>query len=432
MEGVKFSQFKETSDIYGDEMIPIVQEGENKKIQFRHLLKTGWYHAAMYGLSSLNKGAINSTILQEIIDSVSEKGGGIIYIPSGNYLFSANGTQKTGQHCIKMKSNVTIKGDGNTTVLLPQGNTPSGLDMFYFNDYTDADNPVYLENCKFLDFVIDGKYTGCDTYTSAGKGFMINLFKNCHWENVTVRNTDATGFGVDCPVDSSMVNCIAEGCGKKAGITDAGASGFGIGFGYAYNENLFIRGCKAINNKRFGFFFEHQRRFNAEKYTATNNFGFLISECTGIGNYHNFGGVQAINAQYKNCFSREAIQHGYMFENSDNCHALGCYSMMEKNTSFVILSSDADGGTQEVKDIAFNQCISKYTDYGAKVVQYGSTAQMTRNLIKDCFFDATITNAILTSGKMNDLILQGNVSTGAGNSLGATVTKLVNKYNSWN
>lgn len=121
-----------------------------------------------------------------------------------------------------------------------------------------------------------------------------------------------------------------------------------------------------------------------------------------------------------------------MFENSENCHAIGCYSSGETNTSFVIYSSNADGGTQEVKDISFQSCISKASKYGAKVVRDGSTAAMTRNCIKDCYFDSETTNNIVTSGSMDSLILHGNVATGSSNGLSATVTNLVNKNNSWN
>ena len=42
-------------------------------------------------------------------------------------------------------------------------------------------------------------------YNTAGKGFMINLYKNCDWENITVKNTYATGFGMDNPINSTII-----------------------------------------------------------------------------------------------------------------------------------------------------------------------------------------------------------------------------------
>ena len=154
-----------------------------------------------------------------------------MYIPAGEYEFAENGKQKIGSHCIKMRSGVSIVGDGEKTVLKPVGSSYYGMDMFYFNDYIDKGEALYLENCRFENFVIDGSETSCRVYTSAGKGFMFNLFKNCHFKNVTVKNTDATGFGVDCPVESTITGCTAIGCGKAATQENSGASGFGIGFG---------------------------------------------------------------------------------------------------------------------------------------------------------------------------------------------------------
>lgn len=434
MEGkIKFSEFPEAEEIYQDAIIPIVQKNANKKIYPSAILKMVNIHNGLYyGINPLNGGLQNSQNLQMLIDRLSIAGGGTIYLPSGQYRFSPNGDQAIGSHCIKMKSNVNIVGNGSSTVLMPEGTTQQGLDMFYFNDYGDTGSPAYLENCTFADFVIDASGTSTASYTSAGKGFMLNLIKNIHWENVTVKNTDATGFGVDCTINCSIMNCIAENCGKAAQTTDVGASGFGIGFGFSYDESILISGCMAKNCKKFGFFLEHQRRFSQDKYSATANKGFMVCNCFAVGNYYNFGGIQSINAMYRDCVGWNAIQHGYFFQNSENSNVMNSMSISDGNTSFVILGDYTDGGTQENKDIAFVGCISKLSDYGAKVVNSGSSASMTRNIIKDCFFNLSQTKSISTSGTMDSLVLQGNTANGADNSLGAAVSDLINKYNSWN
>lgn len=275
-------------------------------------------NATDHGLSVENSGQQNSKALQSLIDSLTGAGG-TIYIPAGEYVFAENGTQTIGSHCIKMRSNVSIIGDGEETVLKPVGESVYGLDMFYFNDYLDTGEAVYLENCEFRDFVIDGAGTSCETYTSAGKGFMFNLFRNCHWERVTVKNTDATGFGVDCPIDSSMTNCTAIGCGKAATEESGGASGFGIGYGYCAEECITITDCYAEDNKKFGFFFEHQGRFNDAMYTAQTAAGFQVAKCTAQGNLYNFGGICAENVSYIQCTSGEAIKQEVYFENCKNC-----------------------------------------------------------------------------------------------------------------
>jgi len=287
--------------------------------------KESRFYAADYGVLPANSGEDNSKNLQALIDRVSTEGG-IIYLPAGVYEFAENGQQTIGSHCIHMRSNVTILGDGDETVLKPVGNSQYGLDMFYYNAYLDTGKADYLENCTFQNFVIDGSETSCETYTSAGKGFMFNLFRNCHWLGVTVKNTDATGFGVDCPIDSSMKNCIAIGCGKAATENSTGASGFGIGFGYSNAESITISGCTATDNAKFGFFFEHQGRFDHQRYQANTSGEFLVTNCHASKNLYNFGGIVARNVLYDGCKSRDAIAVGFYFEDCRNCSRVNCES----------------------------------------------------------------------------------------------------------
>lgn len=276
-------------------------------------------NAADYGLSPDNSGEENSRILQSLVDNMSP---GTIYIPAGEYLFCETGRQTIGSHCIKMKSNVSIVGAGDSTILKPVGSSREGLDMFYFNDYLDVRSPNYLENCCFENFVIDAAGTTCESYSTAGKGFMLNLFKNCHWKNVVVKNTDATGFGVDCPIDSSIENCMALKCGKAAQTDSPGASGFGIGFGYSEDECIRIVNCTAFDNKKFGFFFEHQGIFKPDMYNSKESNGFYVESCYSQSNLYNFGGISAPNVVYLRCVSECAILKDFYFENSNNCKIL--------------------------------------------------------------------------------------------------------------
>ncbi len=283
-----------------------------------HTSKLNYLDATQYGVLPENSGKENSENLQKLIDELSETGGSI-YIPAGSYEFAQNGTQTIGAHCIKMSSHVSIIGDGEKTVLKPVGASQYGLDMFYFNDYLDTGEAVYLENCRFENFVIDASGTSCEIYTSAGKGFMFNLFRNCHWSGVTVMHTDATGFGVDCPINSSMIHCTAIGCGKAASDKDPGASGFGIGYGYASGESITIRDCVSENNKKYGFFFEHQGRFDENLYDLSNQGQFLVTGCRAEGNLYNFGGVCAENVSYSQCASGKAKKQEVYFDNCKNC-----------------------------------------------------------------------------------------------------------------
>ena len=292
---------------------------ENKKIVFNetggaYFLKAGTNEEDMQN---------NTKNLQMAVNAVSENGGGTVILPSGTYYFKYSDTEqqilngKSSEHyVIKCKNNVTIIGQGregqNATILKPYGDVEyGGIDMFFFNNYRfgiSENETLYLENAHFRNFAIDGENANGGYYNTSGKGFMINLFKNCTWNNILVQNTDATGFGMDCPIESSITNCIAINCGKKAQKTDGGASGFGIGTGYSNEEGIFVYNCEAYGNTKYGFFFEHQSRFRAEtsakRYDATESKnGFVVSNCIAGDNRFDFGGERAYDVTYENCTS---------------------------------------------------------------------------------------------------------------------------------
>ncbi|MBQ9745365.1 MAG: right-handed parallel beta-helix repeat-containing protein [Clostridia bacterium] len=322
-------------------------------------------NAAEHGLSAENTGELNSKALQAIIDEAAQSGK-TVYIPAGEYEFAANGKQTIGSHCIKMRSGVSIVGDGSKTVLKPVGRTRYGLDMFYFNDYLDKGEAIFLENCRFENFVIDGSGTSCEVYNSAGKGFMFNLFKNCHFKNVTVKNTDATGFGVDCPVRSTISGCTAIGCGKAATHESSGASGFGIGFGYCEEESIVISDCTALGNKKFGFFFEHQGRFSSlHRYNALPSENFTVKNCYAAENLFGFGGINTFSTVYENCVSEKSLRYGFFFEDSFGSGAVGCKSKNEKEACFAALQDLRDQDIPlKTEKIYFSACEGEGTPIG--------------------------------------------------------------------
>ena len=249
--------------------------------------------------------AANTAELQACVDKVHAAGGGIVLLPAGTFYFSTQGmnARKYEDYVCMPKDNVTVIGTGVATVLMPVGDTTGGLDMFYFNEYADSGfkNPAYLVNADFKYFVIDGALAHSARYTSAGKGFMINLFKDCDFDNIICKNTDGTGFGVDCPINCTITNCQAYGCGKAATTSSYGASGFGIGTGYSNDESIIIDNCYSEGNMKFGFFFEHQGRFNPTYYTAVKASGCVVSNCVAKNNYNDFGGELAVDLKYINC-----------------------------------------------------------------------------------------------------------------------------------
>ncbi|MGN1370811.1 MAG: bacterial Ig-like domain-containing protein [Candidatus Coprovivens sp.] len=281
----------------------------------------------------------NTKNLQKAIDKVSESGGGIVYLPAGTFYFAQGGTANHGNpgeaYAIRCRNNVHIKGVGTSgslmTILKPvySSSGKGSMDMFYFNNYADTNynndgsvttstkknvsyidmngnvqtlknQTVYLINADFSDFIIDGSSVKGGTYNTTGKGFMINLFKDCDWNNIIVKNVDATGFGVDCPINSTITNCQAINCGKAATTSQEGASGFGIGTGYSNDESIIISNSIANNNKKFGFFFEHQARFSPNYYLATSSNGFVVANSSAGGNTYDFGGLKPYNVTYEN------------------------------------------------------------------------------------------------------------------------------------
>lgn len=292
----------------------------------------------------------NSNVLQKAVDDVSNAGGGTITLPAGTYYFAPIGLHEGWEYyAIRCKNNVKIVGAGtdesnvnSSTILKPYSNN---LEIpFTMFDYTQGEEGVYLENADFENFVINGEEsTKSGSYSTQGKGFAFQYFKDCDWNNIVVKNTDSTGFGMDFPINSTVTNCVAIRCGKKASDTDVGASGFGIGTGYSEDESMKISNCIAIGNRKFGFFFEHQTRFGSSTFQAREAKGFIIENCVAKGNMYNFGGERAFDIIYKNCISENITNSDptplraqnetafYFGTNSRRTYLLNCKSEQRYN-----------------------------------------------------------------------------------------------------
>lgn len=389
----------------------------------------GLVNATERGVSPENTGEENSRALQALLDELTEAGG-TVYLPAGEYEFAENGRQTIGSHCIKMRSNIRIVGDGEATVLKPVGRTPQGLDMFYFNEYLDRGEAVYLENCSFEGFVIDASGTSCDTYTSAGKGFMFNLFRGCHWKNVTVKHTDGTGFGVDCPMDSTMQGCTAIGCGKAATEDSGGASGFGIGFGYREDESMSITDCESYGNRKFGFFFEHQGRFNGDMYAASVRGTFTVRNCRAGANLFGFGGICAVNTVYEQCVAENSSRYGFYFEDSSGCRVDACQSKNGGEAAFALIQKETDGWPR-VTDVTFSGCLGADSPIGVLLLCEDTADPMGDNRVENCRF-VGVEVAARTAGRMESLALTGNQADTRKTAFEADITDFRNSGNSWN
>lgn len=274
------------------------------------------FTAAKYALIPSKKDADSMTKnrerLQKVMNMVSEAGGGQIKLDAGDFYFNPDmkNTHKhefgnTLLHCLLVKNNVTFSGTRQNnmiaTWLYPVSNEASACDMFCEYDKVTV-------NADFKDFGIDGKYciNNDKDYLCRAKGFMIAPMEKCDWYNVIVMNTGGTGFGVDMPVNCTITNCTAIGCGKDCTASDStqsGASGFGIGYGtYSDKESITLKRCLSLNNRRYGVFFENQYRFTTNKGRLKVT-RLLAENCISAGNLYNYGGEYCFGAEYKGCQS---------------------------------------------------------------------------------------------------------------------------------
>ncbi|HBQ2909779.1 TPA: hypothetical protein L7V36_005097, partial [Klebsiella pneumoniae] len=169
------------------------------------------YDARDFGLRS-EQGDRNEYIINGVINAAARNGGGVVYIPPGNWGLL---------NYITPRSGVSIIGAGTgATILRPRGS--------YAAIQRLPDDDSYLSDCLFQDFAIDGSeqtLIGDTTYDSRIKGFYFFFFKRCFFNRLLIQNTGATGLGVDYAYDSTMTNITTENCGRLAPAGQAGASG---------------------------------------------------------------------------------------------------------------------------------------------------------------------------------------------------------------
>ncbi|HFI5643788.1 TPA: glycosyl hydrolase family 28-related protein [Raoultella planticola] len=190
--------------------------------------------------------------IQRAINWLSGKGGGVVYLPAANY------PQST---FIIPRSNVSIIGEGDKTVLLPFKQNTS---IRFVGTPTN-----YLENVMMSNFTIEGEnqvlLPGA-SYVPDIKGTYIKHWRNCVMDRVNMRNIGATALGNDMADNCTITRCYIENFGRLAPNPDTagiwerplGASGIGIGTGALDDEPLFIAFNSVKNGANFPLFLEPQ------------------------------------------------------------------------------------------------------------------------------------------------------------------------------
>ena len=169
----------------------------------------GMYHNVLdYGITQ--DADDNSLKFQQMVDELSQNGGGTIYVPIGTYKFdTSNGQYIEGtggcKCCIKAKSNVSIVGESLTdSVFKMTGHSSQGVCMFGYNSAT---NKTPIEGCTYRNFTINGEECTIDTYSSDGKAFFYQYVKNCVWRDLRLIGTPATSLGIDF-LDNVVIDSI--------------------------------------------------------------------------------------------------------------------------------------------------------------------------------------------------------------------------------
>jgi parallel beta-helix repeat protein len=145
-------------------------------------------NAQDYGANT--SAANNAAAIQSAINAVSALGGGTVYIPTGVY---------NVQSAIDMKSNVTVKGDGKTSVL--KVNSASAFNIFE----QDTDD---LVNVVFDGIAFDGSMNYPansqvykQTYTLRNGAILTNdvkvtnfTVKNCYFNEMSYNSIELNGY----------------------------------------------------------------------------------------------------------------------------------------------------------------------------------------------------------------------------------------------
>ncbi|UYY74036.1 right-handed parallel beta-helix repeat-containing protein [Klebsiella michiganensis] len=224
-----------------------------------------------YGWDPSSQEDARQVIQRAIRDMARNTYGGVIYLPPGIYRLSS---------FLTPAPNVSIIGAGTgKTILMPYGSY-SALQFT-----TSPTNPVpELTDFVYSDFEVDcqDQVLPDEGYLPRTKGLYFNFYRRGHLHRLRVRNSGATGIGIDFARDSAITECVVENFGRLApsgNDNPAGASGLGLGAGGTQSEPLYVAGNFCRNGKNFGIFLEKQHGTNAP-YSSEHTI-IMGNTCTG-------------------------------------------------------------------------------------------------------------------------------------------------------
>lgn len=376
----------------------------------------GMYHNVLdYGITQ--DADDNSLKFQQMVDELSQNGGGTIYVPIGTYKFdTSNGQYIEGtggcKCCIKAKSNVSIVGESLTdSVFKMTGHSSQGVCMFGYNSAT---NKTPIEGCTYRNFTVNGEECTIDTYSSDGKAFFYQYVKNCVWRDLRLIGTPATSLGIDF-LDNVVIDSIyCYESGRIHADNSPGGAGVGIGTGAWENENFIVRNCICDNCGHFGIFLEDQHVFgDAAHRTPTYPKGAIIANniCRNGRNY-GFGvrGGQHVifegNETYENA-------NGGFFSDYQNKSIVIQNNLIRDNTGNGICLGNEKPGILETSfeniTIKGNVIIGNKT--GINIGQKTTNLNLVDNIVRDNTVKDITVSAVQTSCYISgNLVLAADVS----------------------
>ena len=191
--------------------------------------------------------------LNALVTLVHDAGGGTIYLPKGVYMLDSP---------ILWQSNVSLRGEGMGLAILKTRQAAGvGEGFAAIRGLTFFKDDPYV-NCTFEQFTIDGEEMQITEYTSWPKGINIHFMSNCVFRDIEIRNTCATGLGVDHLRNSVVDHVVCINCGRSwtgNGVEqNVGGAGIGIGSNCMEGESLIVQNCVADGCGNYGIFFEKQ------------------------------------------------------------------------------------------------------------------------------------------------------------------------------
>lgn len=252
-------------------------------------IKSTYYNANSYGISPNKED--NSSAMQELMISLSQKGGGVIFVPNGTYKFKAQ---------MIAYSNVSILGESvDNTILKVARDSDDGKEIALFYHHYPENKQALLSNpiksCFYKNFTVDMSEMTVDTYRTGNKAFYYQNVQDCVFEDLKLIGTPATALGIDCLVNTHINRIYCENCGRtwETGGLYGGAA-IGIGTGLLENESFTITNCICKNSGHFGIFVENQYIFHPEIYTGDTE-SIFISNNKVINSRGNGIGVRRCN-----------------------------------------------------------------------------------------------------------------------------------------